>query len=41
MTDYPRYLVNHYTASGDADHARLFASFVAEFETTHERSAQP
>ncbi len=36
-----RNLVNHYTASGDAEHARLFASFVSEFETTHERSAQP
>ena len=36
-----RNLVNHYTATGDAEHARLFASFVAEFETTHERHAQP
>ena len=36
-----RNLVNHYTAAGDADHARLFASFVEEFESTHERHAQP
>jgi regulator of sirC expression with transglutaminase-like and TPR domain len=36
-----RNLVNHYTAAGDADRARLFASFVVEFETTHERHAQP
>ena len=36
-----RNLVNHYTATGDAERARLFASFVTEFETTHERHAQP
>jgi regulator of sirC expression with transglutaminase-like and TPR domain len=36
-----RNLANHYTAAGDPDHARLFASFVAEFETTHERHAEP
>lgn len=36
-----RNLVNHYTASGDADRAKLFASFVEEFESTHERHAQP
>jgi regulator of sirC expression with transglutaminase-like and TPR domain len=36
-----RILVNHYTAGGDLEHARLFAEFVAEFESTHERHAQP
>lgn len=36
-----RNLVNHYTAAGDADRAKLFASFVEEFESTHERHAQP
>jgi len=36
-----RNLVNHYTTAGDADRARLFASFVEEFESTHERHAQP
>ncbi|MDF3057100.1 MAG: hypothetical protein K0R17_1315 [Rariglobus sp.] len=36
-----RNLVHHYTAAGDADHARLFTSFVEEFESTHERHAQP
>ena len=36
-----RNLVNHYTATGDAERARLFASFVTEFETTYERHAQP
>ncbi len=35
-----RNLANHYTAAGDAERARLFAGFVVEFETTHER-AQP
>jgi hypothetical protein len=29
--------VNHYAATGDAEHARLFAEFVEEFETTYER----
>jgi regulator of sirC expression with transglutaminase-like and TPR domain len=32
-----RNLVNHYAASGDTGHARLFAEFVEEFETTYER----
>lgn len=32
-----RNLVHHYGAAGDAEHARLFASFVEEFEATHER----
>jgi hypothetical protein len=32
-----RELVNHYAATGDAEHARLFAEFVEEFETTYER----
>ena len=36
-----RNLVNHYTVANDHDHARLFAEFVAEFESTHERHAQP
>ncbi len=36
-----RNLVNHYTAAGNQDHARLFAEFVAEFESTYERHAQP
>ena len=36
-----RNLVNHYTANGDPEHAKLFASFVTEFETTYERHAQP
>jgi regulator of sirC expression with transglutaminase-like and TPR domain len=36
-----RNLVHHYTAAGDTDHARLFAGFVEEFESTHERHAQP
>ena len=34
-----RNLANHYTTAGDTDHARLFASFVEEFETTYERHA--
>lgn len=33
-----RNLVNHYTTVGDLDHARLFTSFVEEFETTYERN---
>ena len=36
-----RNLVNHYTVLGDTEHARLFASFVEEFETTYERHARP
>ena len=36
-----RNLVNHYTVTGDAERARLFASFVVEFETTYERHASP
>lgn len=36
-----RNLVNHYAAERDAELARLFASFVAEFEAVHTRHAQP
>lgn len=36
-----RNLVNHYSAAGAPEQARLFAEFVAEFESTHERHAQP
>lgn len=36
-----RNLVNHYTAASEPERARLFAEFVAEFESTHERHAQP
>ncbi|MSU45813.1 MAG: hypothetical protein EXS42_01460 [Lacunisphaera sp.] len=36
-----RNLVNHCTAANNPEHARLFAEFVAEFESTHERHAQP
>ncbi len=36
-----RNLVEHYNAAGHADHARLFAGFVGEFESTHERHMQP
>lgn len=32
-----RNLVNHYKAGGDDDHAKLFASFVEEFDATYER----
>jgi regulator of sirC expression with transglutaminase-like and TPR domain len=35
-----RNLVHHYTAAGDAERAKLFAGFVEEFESTHERHAQ-
>ncbi len=35
-----RNLVNHYTAAGRPDRAKLFAHFVEEFEATYERSAQ-
>ena len=34
-----RNLVHHYTAAGDLDRARLFASFVEEFESTYARHA--
>lgn len=34
-----RNLVNHYHAAGNAEHARLFAGFVEEFEATHERNS--
>jgi regulator of sirC expression with transglutaminase-like and TPR domain len=36
-----RNLVNHCTMAGQPEHARLFAEFVAEFESTYERHAQP
>jgi len=36
-----RNLVHHYTAAGDPERAKLFAGFVEEFESTHERHAQP
>ena len=36
-----RNLVNHYTTAHDLEHAKLFAEFVAEFESTYERHAQP
>jgi regulator of sirC expression with transglutaminase-like and TPR domain len=35
-----RNLVNHYTAAGNPERAKLFAHFVEEFETTYERSAR-
>ena len=35
-----RNLVNHYTAANNLAHAQLFAEFVAEFESTHQRHAQ-
>jgi regulator of sirC expression with transglutaminase-like and TPR domain len=34
-----RNLVNHYAALNQPEQSRLFASFVAEFESTHERHA--
>ncbi len=34
-----RNLVNHYTAAGDPEHAKLFHGFVEEFEATHARHA--
>jgi regulator of sirC expression with transglutaminase-like and TPR domain len=34
-----RNLVNHYTAAGEPDRAKLFARFVEEFEATHEKHA--
>ena len=36
-----RNLVNHYTAAGESERAKLFASFVEDFESTYERHAQP
>lgn len=36
-----RNLAHHYSAAHEPGHARLFAGFVAEFESTHERHAQP
>lgn len=36
-----RNLVNHYTAAGETERARLFARFVEEFESTYEKHAQP
>ena len=36
-----RNLAHHYRVTHDAEHARLFAGFVAEFESTYERHAQP
>jgi regulator of sirC expression with transglutaminase-like and TPR domain len=41
LTRCCRNLVNHYTAINQPEQARLFASFVAEFETTYERHASP
>jgi regulator of sirC expression with transglutaminase-like and TPR domain len=34
-----RNLVNHYTAAGEPERAKLFARFVEEFETTYEKHA--
>jgi hypothetical protein len=31
--------VNHYTAAGDPERAKLFAGFVEEFEAAYERNA--
>lgn len=36
-----RNLANHYSAARQNDHAALFAGFVAEFESTYERHAEP
>lgn len=36
-----RNLANHYAASGNSDHARLFASFVVDFTQAYERHMQP
>ncbi|MBA4137415.1 MAG: hypothetical protein C0518_08890 [Opitutus sp.] len=36
-----RNLVNHFTVADDPVHAKLFAEFVTEFETTYERHASP
>ena len=35
-----RNLVNHYTAAGELDRAKLFARFVEEFEATYEKHAK-
>lgn len=35
-----RNLAHHYAAAGDEPHARLFASFVDEFDSTYERNMQ-
>jgi regulator of sirC expression with transglutaminase-like and TPR domain len=35
-----RNLVNHYTAAGEPERAKLFANFVEEFEATYERHAK-
>jgi regulator of sirC expression with transglutaminase-like and TPR domain len=35
-----RNLVNHYKAAGDAEHAKLFTSFVEEFDSTYERNTR-
>ena len=35
-----RNLVNHYTAAGKPERAKMFAHFVEEFEATYERSAR-
>lgn len=35
-----RNLVNHYTTAGDSERAGLFASFVAEFESSYDRHSQ-
>jgi len=34
-----RNLVNHYKAAGETEHARLFASFVEEFDSAYEKNA--
>ena len=36
-----RNLANHCLAANEPRHAQLFADFVADFETTHERHARP
>ncbi|MEI6466815.1 MAG: transglutaminase-like domain-containing protein [Verrucomicrobiota bacterium] len=36
-----RNLVNHYTAAGEPARAKIFAGFVEEFESVHERHANP
>jgi regulator of sirC expression with transglutaminase-like and TPR domain len=35
-----RNLVNHYKAAGDIERAKLFSTFVEEFDTTYERNAR-
>ena len=39
LTRCCRNLVNHYTVTNQPEQARLFASFVAEFESTYEQNA--